>query len=369
MNSHTRHSLQSLAVLTYLASTSLLSGTTLTGILYGSHEAPSVTGSGEIRLAVNGQIYHLEYIKPDFGRQFLSDLCRYAGAIWTVRASHANSIRGGSAKEATCMGKDDAVSRSAVDVVLQFWSLISAHDEKKAYDLFSDEYKQGHSLSEFLGSMSLDFTLYSGQCLEILRNNSTGLMVRSPAECYITRKGDHLPLDFVFNVGAQTRTGKFRIRSLISLGNPRMISRAPSEKRKDELLETAIRKNVRAMAGDYYFYDKVDLNGDGEPEALVYVVSRRGCDLTGCPLLVMRKRNSGYDLVSSVSHTDMPVFVSTNRTTGWNDLIIENEAGDYRVLKFTGSVYPDAMDSPLTAWTDAVGYLSNPRLPMYGVSF
>jgi len=83
----------------------------------------------------------------------------------------------------------------------------------------------------------------------------------------------------------------------------------------------------------------------------------------------MRKRNGGYDLVSSVLHTNMPVFVSTNRTTGWNDLIIENEAGDYRVLKFNGSVYPDAMDSPLTAWTDAVGYLSNPRLPMYGVSF
>ena len=123
------------------------------------------------------------------------------------------------------------------------------------------------------------------------------------------------------------------------------------------------------MTGDYYFYNRVDLDGDGEPETLVYLVNHGQCNFDGCHLLVMKKKGTQYAAVSNITPSWSPVFVSSESTNGWKDLIVPSEAGYYTVLRFDGKAYPrDAtMQPPLTKGVDGAAYFSNPRSPAYGV--
>src|SRR5437870_10823824 len=44
----------------------------------------------------------------------------------------------------------------------------------------------------------------------------------------------------------------------------------------------------------WYYYNKVDLNGDGRPEVLVYLRGREVCGTGGCNLMVFQRGKSDY---------------------------------------------------------------------------
>lgn len=95
-----------------------------------------------------------------------------------------------------------------------------------------------------------------------------------------------------------------------------------------------------------YYYNRVDLDGDGRPEVLVYLFGTYMCGSGGCNTLVFRRAGGGYKLVADIALTHNPVFVSERRTKGWNDLIVfvaggGIRAGYYSVLRFDGRTYPD----------------------------
>ena len=125
-----------------------------------------------------------------------------------------------------------------------------------------------------------------------------------------------------------------------------------SETSPDLKLEEAIRKTMPdynpANSDDevHYFYNRVDLNGDGKMEVIAYPVGRGICGTGGCDTLIFQPAPGGYRLVSTIMLTNTPIIVSPRRTRGWNDLVIfvvggGIQPGHYVTLRFNGRAYPD----------------------------
>jgi hypothetical protein len=81
-----------------------------------------------------------------------------------------------------------------------------------------------------------------------------------------------------------------------------------------------------AIGEGRYVYARVDLNGDGKYEVLVYTLGSIFCGTGGCNLLLFTPVQDGYTLVNDFPITQNPVVVSDHKTAGWNDLF-RHEAG------------------------------------------
>lgn len=96
--------------------------------------------------------------------------------------------------------------------------------------------------------------------------------------------------------------------------------------------------------GTRYFYNETDLNGDGNAEAIAYLVGSYTCGSGGCTTLIFEPIGTEYQLVSRLSLVNHPMIVSDQTTQGWKDLILPVAGGgaeaDYHVLRFDGSGYP-----------------------------
>jgi hypothetical protein len=138
---------------------------------------------------------------------------------------------------------------------------------------------------------------------------------------------------------------------------PLITERVRPETARDAKLEAAIKApegggtNPSDAGSDdtfwsRYYYNRVDLNGDGRPEVIVYLFGTYTCGTGGCDTLIFRQTGEGYELVADISLTRNPIIVSEHKTNGWNDLIIMVAGGGiqpgyYAVLPFDGKTYPD----------------------------
>jgi hypothetical protein len=121
-----------------------------------------------------------------------------------------------------------------------------------------------------------------------------------------------------------------------------------SETAPDAGIEQAIVENMggdrAALANTRYYYDRIDLSGDGQPETLVYLNGAFSCGSGGCTMLVMEPQGNAYKVLSKMTLVHAPVIVSTEKTAGWNDLIISVSGGGaeahYARMQFDGSKYP-----------------------------
>ena len=123
-----------------------------------------------------------------------------------------------------------------------------------------------------------------------------------------------------------------------------------SEALPDRSLERAILKTLPdykpASSDEYlrYSYTRIDLNGDGQPEVLVYLVGSYVCGTGGCNLRVYQTVGKDYRLVSDISVAQTPIYVSEQKNAGWNNLLVHVSGGGararYALLKFNGKKYP-----------------------------
>lgn len=95
-----------------------------------------------------------------------------------------------------------------------------------------------------------------------------------------------------------------------------------------------------------YYYNRVDLNGDGKPEVIAHLVGQYICGTGGCDTLILQPTRNGYRLVSTIGLTNTPIIVSPRRTRGWSDLVVYVvgggiQPGHYVTLRFNGRTYPD----------------------------
>ena len=88
-----------------------------------------------------------------------------------------------------------------------------------------------------------------------------------------------------------------------------------------------------------------DLNGDGRPEAFVYLMSAHACGSGGCDLYIYTPEQSSFHQLARMSVTNPPVRVLNSRTGGWRDIAVAVSGGGIPartvLLAQRGGTYPD----------------------------
>ena len=87
----------------------------------------------------------------------------------------------------------------------------------------------------------------------------------------------------------------------------------------------------------------VDLNGDGQSEAVVLFQGKDWCTNTGCSMAVFQMLQHGFRPISRTVRVKAPVAVATDVTNGYRDFLVMTGGGpapERRVrLQFSGEGY------------------------------
>lgn len=94
-----------------------------------------------------------------------------------------------------------------------------------------------------------------------------------------------------------------------------------------------------------FSYALVDLNGDGQKEAIVHLVGGGWCGTGGCNTLILKRAGESYIKVCGILRTRPPIKVLAVRTKGWHSLSVyvpgsAYEPGYQAELRFDGARYP-----------------------------
>lgn len=91
-----------------------------------------------------------------------------------------------------------------------------------------------------------------------------------------------------------------------------------------------------------YYYDETDLDEDGTDEIIAVVVGEyTECD-GGDPALILKRSEQGYQVLESFAYVRTPVYVSSEMTNGWHDLIFPAYGGEegtgFRIFHYQDGV-------------------------------
>jgi hypothetical protein len=100
-----------------------------------------------------------------------------------------------------------------------------------------------------------------------------------------------------------------------------------------------------------YVASFVDLNGDGRPEAIVYLTGGGWCGSGGCTTLILTRTASSFAVVTKIPITRLPLRVLTTSSHGWLDITVRVRGGgvtkEYEAdLRFDGKTYPSNPSMP-----------------------
>lgn len=98
-----------------------------------------------------------------------------------------------------------------------------------------------------------------------------------------------------------------------------------------------------------YYYNYVDLNGDGKNEIFAEVVGPYTGESGGNSAVIFKDNNGVLEEIDDFNFVKNPVIISSNKTNGWNDIICESSGEGttkkYVVLKYDGEDYSDVEES------------------------
>jgi hypothetical protein len=110
--------------------------------------------------------------------------------------------------------------------------------------------------------------------------------------------------------------------------------------------DESVKKILRTKAEDKetrYIAVFRDLNGDGIPESIAYMVGNDWCGSGGCNLFILKKSGDSWKIVSSVTITYPPVWIFKGTSNGWHNLGVQGGGGSVRAhdveLRFNGAKY------------------------------
>ena len=87
----------------------------------------------------------------------------------------------------------------------------------------------------------------------------------------------------------------------------------------------------------------IDLNGNGQAEALTLLEGPDWCTKTGCTLAIFTHGSRGYTPVATIRRVRGPVIVTNERHNGWTALVVNTglDSRNQRVrLRFGANGYP-----------------------------
>ena len=87
----------------------------------------------------------------------------------------------------------------------------------------------------------------------------------------------------------------------------------------------------QAEAGEVrYAAADVDLNGDGQPEVVAYLMGPNICGSGGCSAVVLVRESGGWRVLTAMDVTQLPIRVLPSRSHGWRDLAVGVSGGGAR---------------------------------------
>jgi heat shock protein HslJ len=151
----------------------------------------------------------------------------------------------------------------------------------------------------------------------------------------------------------------------------------PSATEPDVDLEAAIRdvypdyRNQRSANPARYYYNRVDLNGDRRPDAVVYLTGQDFCGSGGCTILLFQFTGRGYRAIGTIPASRHPIVVTNSQTNGWNDLIRPTSGGgatlNYSWLRFQRGEYQDQGEIPSNSTITGRAMIANPLSETRGI--
>jgi hypothetical protein len=94
--------------------------------------------------------------------------------------------------------------------------------------------------------------------------------------------------------------------------------------------DESVKRVLRTKAEDKetrYIVVLRDLNGDGIPEAIAYMVGNDWCGSGGCNLFILQKSGDSWKIVSNVTITYPPVRIFNDSSNGWHNLGVQGGGG------------------------------------------
>jgi hypothetical protein len=101
-----------------------------------------------------------------------------------------------------------------------------------------------------------------------------------------------------------------------------------------------------------------DLDGDGRPEAVVYLAGRDWCGTGGCRTVILSCAGGTWRVMTRVSITRPPIRLLKSKSNGWYDLGVWVQGGGIQPgyeaqLRFDGGTYPENPSTPPAKQFDA----------------
>jgi hypothetical protein len=94
-----------------------------------------------------------------------------------------------------------------------------------------------------------------------------------------------------------------------------------------------------------------DLNDDGMPEAIVYLVGNEWCGSGGCNTLILARDATSWKIVTNITITSPPIRILANKSNGWHSIGVWVQGGGIQPgyeaeLRFDGQTYPRNPSTP-----------------------
>lgn len=110
---------------------------------------------------------------------------------------------------------------------------------------------------------------------------------------------------------------------------------------KSQQLGQAILKYTQEEVLPRYAFAMTDLNNDAIDDAIVLLQGQNRCGSGGCTLLVLQGlADNKYQVVSTATVVDTPIYALSYRTHGWRDLMVYSKGTGSVRLQFDGDKYP-----------------------------
>ena len=112
--------------------------------------------------------------------------------------------------------------------------------------------------------------------------------------------------------------------------------------------KNSLRKFLQSLDHDktaHYIAAFQDLDGDGQPEAIVYLLSNDWCGSGGCSLFILAQQNGSWRTVTNIRITRPPIRVAAKTSHGWHNITVWVQGGGIEPgyeaeLQFSGKTYP-----------------------------
>lgn len=106
----------------------------------------------------------------------------------------------------------------------------------------------------------------------------------------------------------------------------------PSQKLADFLVNSYLTegdlRTIEPVERRFQF-EAIDLNKDGKSEYIIFLSTRYFCGTGGCNFLIL---DSNFKLITDVSVTNPPIYVDTNSTSGWKNLILGSDGSYHKMI-------------------------------------